>query len=1297
MTDNTLKALLSKDVNIELLTLLKDKFYGMITRKLRKSNEKPREDAVDYTNIVKYIENSNLNSISESKSDIARLFKEKEFFDREGIDIEEFIETYIDKFKELTGYYPINDENLPRYTTLLCDDQNVKVYTVISPCYTLEDKSENTKTLFNVLNEDSDSEDPPNDINIKLEGILSQLQIGNKLEKFQPKYSYDTLLSLINYFEGIYRIQKIFKLNKSIITEFYKIEKIKESIQDICNITNSSTSEDYSFMGLITRSREAFIRYYYHSNRVLHQKLIRLDNNLYDISDPVQKKQVEFFASTTRPIVHERFITLAKDFIEYQNASNSKYKEVYDGLVPATEKLFINRLLTKRPLAFLNPSDSYSLRDGTTGDGGFEQIGTKDEVGKLILRDYQSYSEMELSALIGMSVPTYFINKGNRGNNGERKPPDTYIKEGIYIGLVGCRFEKEELMEYRHMIISDKQNTKEKGYGARGNNRLLNIWAKFYNIDHFPCFSDIDQTHYDIDKYIKLPRNKFFNKEVYTNRFKMIAELFLGEANNRAECRKKKAYCHIVGLGLGAWINQIIRIKNDITIAQFEAYKDIISTMSLPNIDTLYFSWFDIESADGEQTDMPDIYNKPDIEDKEGNKINIKFGHKDPAENIDNKSDCLLVAQYAWDGNSYPGNEYWKGSLDASGDPAAACCSYISELQNPDINKDAFMNPVIIKKDSNVVSVDDYIGYDYDKMQMYQDNIKKILDTFLYPQIRKYTLVYWIKRYISIASRPTIETALDQINESKLKDINNSISKFPNTETAYSLVTESIDITIHSMCYCTRTEVNNIIRRVKNNFNHELKLDDLGITGSDENIHIMKDKLFKLRALEYNLLYFNPPDDQLYNTFAGGQCDKVLDIGKIECLFNDTRDLITKKAEELSLLYNPTTYKNTIYTNANSIYQDYARFFNFYLGDDFYILSDWFNFKKKDDHTVTVEYSMSLFNAIEQYNKRYIIVPIGLDIAELHLNLLLIDNVTKSIYQYEPNNFIDIINSNNYRKQDLIISKELIISILRDVRELYNFPHIYYAIYDFLNEYLPKYKYHSPLSMNLFGENTTNIRAVLDENTPDGYCVLTSYIYLFYIGNIIKHTQNKYNKYLLPYISGIWSAKLSAFTERNITTPGNIKSWYYNWALILLQYKYKSLGNIIKLSNNAISVSKTGALTEIFKKIQLKCTDNPKLVNLLDTYNNIIFMFSKDKITIIFNSSIQNSNLDDTAKSEKLEIIETSSEDPCQKHIEDNIKSILFQLRFSYIKEYINFKNDYLDTQSHGTKFNKILSDCFSS
>lgn len=67
------------------------------------------------------------------------------------------------------------------------------------------------------------------------------------------------------------------------------------------------------------------------------------------------------------------------------------------------------------------------------------------------------------------------------------------------------------------------------------------------------------------------------------------------------------------------------------------------------------------------------------------NNVNIHFGKREPAEPLND--DKLLVANWAWDANSYVGNEYWDGFLSTSGDPAAASCSFIAYFGNPELCK----------------------------------------------------------------------------------------------------------------------------------------------------------------------------------------------------------------------------------------------------------------------------------------------------------------------------------------------------------------------------------------------------------------------------------------------------------------------------------------------------------------------------------------------------------------------------------------------------------------------------------
>jgi hypothetical protein len=146
-------------------------------------------------------------------------------------------------------------------------------------------------------------------------------------------------------------------------------------------------------------------------------------------------------------------------------------------------------------------------------------------------------------------------------------------------------------------------------------------------------------------------------------------ETLLLEANDRAAQRSTTAFVHVVGLGLGVW-----EIHSRQPQWYIETFTAAIEALYLPNISTVAFSWIDVTLA--VQSECIAAGAKASIA--------VQFGKREPADKLETGE--LLVVSYAWDGNSLPGNEFWMGSLCASGDPAAACFSTIGELHNPMVN-----------------------------------------------------------------------------------------------------------------------------------------------------------------------------------------------------------------------------------------------------------------------------------------------------------------------------------------------------------------------------------------------------------------------------------------------------------------------------------------------------------------------------------------------------------------------------------------------------------------------------------
>jgi hypothetical protein len=375
-------------------------------------------------------------------------------------------------------------------------------------------------------------------------------------------------------------------------------------------------------------------------------------------------------AKATYPLLHQNVRLFLDRFLQYKKQNGTNQERALYATMNAPQ--FLMRLIEQRPLMFMMANDRYLLRaNGISGQGGFETIGTAHERSPLLIKDYLSYDEMALAALIGISSPTYFINDGARDNRAVLSAEGSFERDGVYAGLVGARFEKPEYMEWEHMIITPEQNTQANGYGLTSSNQgLLALWADLYG-EKFPTFAEAQSDR--SGKYVVLSNGFYFNTSVYKKRIRLVIEPFLVDASKRALLQNTTAYVHAVGLGLGVW-----QIDNRQASLMIDVYTQVLKENDLSGIDDIDFSWFG---------GVANASKNAIIQEGARTGITIHFSKRNPADKLTSvDANKLLVAMYAWDGNAYPGNEYWAGMLTASGDPAAACCSTIAELQNPKIN-----------------------------------------------------------------------------------------------------------------------------------------------------------------------------------------------------------------------------------------------------------------------------------------------------------------------------------------------------------------------------------------------------------------------------------------------------------------------------------------------------------------------------------------------------------------------------------------------------------------------------------
>ncbi|OJD36845.1 uncharacterized protein BKCO1_900086 [Diplodia corticola] len=377
--------------------------------------------------------------------------------------------------------------------------------------------------------------------------------------------------------------------------------------------------------------------------------------------------QIEQDALHTRVVLHPRMPLLLDAFLQHKRANGSDHEQALYSTM--TWPRLATRMIEKRPLCFLQSSDLTRLRDNRwigAKHAEWDRVGTPAQLlnRHLTLDAYLSYDEIMLSSLLAASGPTFFINSGNRFNHGV--PADAGVAHeprGVMVGVVGPRFDRAA--QHDSAIICRPPPAGQRSVGGRMDpevRRMIQQWL-------LPGVDDVDARPDAAARY----RFGDFDEHMYKARLRVSFDVLLLEADARARAAGRDAVVHVVGLGLGVWRKHAA--QNGWYV---EAFAESLAALELERVSVVEFGWIDGVPRETEEA----------VAEAAGAKgIAVRFTQEDPCRKlVGGDEGKLLVVTWAWDGNSYVGNEYWNHNLSSSGDPAAVCFSTIGELMNPDIN-----------------------------------------------------------------------------------------------------------------------------------------------------------------------------------------------------------------------------------------------------------------------------------------------------------------------------------------------------------------------------------------------------------------------------------------------------------------------------------------------------------------------------------------------------------------------------------------------------------------------------------